>query len=62
MAYTRALQVLSALLGAGFKEDFQRRVRIQSYDQKVGQMAHHVLSMAATKGLDTPAHRGRAPR
>ena len=27
-------QVLSALLGAGFKEDFQRRVRIQSYDQK----------------------------
>jgi hypothetical protein len=38
MAHTRAPQVLSALLGAGFKEEFQRRVRIQSYDQKVGRL------------------------
>lgn len=46
-------QVLSALLGAGFKEEFQRRVRIQSYDQKVGHTSESAcdISLGCSDGM-----------
>lgn len=41
-------QVLAALLGSGFKEDFQRRVRIQAYDSKVPTQAQYSLACVSS--------------